>query len=47
MQLSETSAEAWRQARKTVIKEAQPISNKEEKEGGKHKLTFGAYYYYE
>lgn len=45
--LSEISVKVWKQAAKTFINEAQPISDEEEKEGGKHKLTFGVYCYYE
>jgi uncharacterized protein YbcC (UPF0753/DUF2309 family) len=46
-QLSKVSAKVWRQSSKAFIDEAQPISDKEEKEGGQHKLTFGVYCYYE
>jgi len=45
--LSKFSINAWKETYQKIINEAQPISDKEEKQGGKHKLTFGAYCYYE
>ncbi len=45
--LSDLASVVWRKASKEFINEAKPISKKEEKEDGKHKLSFGVYCYYE
>lgn len=44
--LSRLGKEYWKEISKKMINKALPIS-KEEQQGGKHKLTFGVYCYYE
>ncbi|NYT26867.1 hypothetical protein [Candidatus Thiodubiliella endoseptemdiera] len=44
--LCESAKEQWQVASKKVIKKATPISEKEEKQGGKHRVVFGVYCYY-
>lgn len=45
--LSRLGKEYWKDISKKMIDKATPISEKEEKEGGKHQLTFGVYCYYD
>ena len=45
--LSRLGKEYWKELSKKMIDKALPISEKEEKQGGKHKLTFGVYCCYE
>ncbi|WP_225879235.1 hypothetical protein [Isorropodon fossajaponicum symbiont] len=42
--LSKLSVDIWKEVYKKIIDEVQPISDKE---GGKHKITFDVYCYYE
>ncbi|MBW5290926.1 MAG: hypothetical protein Rsou_1071 [Candidatus Ruthia sp. Asou_11_S2] len=42
--MSKFSVDIWKEVYKKIIDEVQPISDKE---GGKYKITFGVYCYYE
>ncbi len=45
--LSRLGKKYWQEISKKMIDKALPISEKEEQQGGKHKVTFGVYCYYE